>query len=297
MSDSRRFDLDDLALFAMQLLSKEEEAQVRASIASSPELQRELAEVHGDLAIYATTVEMHAPPAISRDRLLSQVGRERKSKPIERLQEPAAPVYGAGMAAEEIGINRQTEGRLTADDLPAESTGLERAIPWIGWAIAAGLAIASGNFYHESRAMRESNAHFSAELTRRTAEATAAKQLMDTLRDPAATRVTLTRSQETPTPQGRVTYAADTGSLLFTASNLEPLEHNKVYELWLIPANGQAPTPAGVFHPDFHGNATVVLPRLPTGLVARAFGITIEEEDGAQTPTMPIILSGAAGGA
>ncbi len=306
MSDNRQYDQDDLALYAMQLLSREEEAQLKAFLKTSPDLQRELAEVQGDLAVYATTVEMHSPPALARERLLTQIGRERKVRSIDRTPEMTgrgAAAYGAGAGTaagdgERLDrLDRGSSSRLTEEDLPHETSGFGRIVPWVGWAVAAGLAVTTGNFYHESQVMRDSNARDHAELSRLTADAAAARQLMDTLKDPTATRVTLTRSKEAPAPQGKVTYVADKGSLLFVASNLEPLNTYKVYELWLIPANGQAPVPAGTFHPDARGNASVVLPQIPAGLVAKAFGITVEDEGGAQTPTMPIILSGAAAGA
>ena len=302
MSDNRQYDQDDLALYAMQLLSREDEEQFKAFVESSPDLRRELAEVQGDLAVYATTVDMHSPPALAREKLLTQIGRERKVRSIDRSSEAAgrnlaAYGAGAGMGSGDTGFDQASNNRLTEDDLPRETSGLGKVVPWIGWAVAAGLAVTTGNFYHENQAMRASNEQDHAELSRLTADAAAARQLMDTLKDPTATRVTLTRSKEAPAPQGKVTYVADKGSLLFVASNLEPLNAYKVYELWLIPANGQAPVPAGTFHPDARGNASVVLPQIPAGLVAKAFGITVEDEGGAQTPTMPIILSGAAAGA
>ncbi len=301
MSDNRQFDQDDLALYAMQLLTREEEAQIKDLLNGSQELRDELAEVHGDLAMYATTVDMHTPPALARERLLTQMGRERKVRSIDRVQDVAgrsSASYGAGPGTESEADMPRSSGssRLTQDDLPRDTPGLGRIVPWLGWAVAAGLAVTTGNFYHESQTMRGSMVRDHAELDRLTADAAAARRLMDTLKDPTATRVTLTRSKEAPTPQGKVTYVADKGTLLFVASNLDPLDTYKVYELWLIPANGQAPVPAGTFHPDGRGNASVVLPQLPTGLVAKAFGITIEDEGGAQTPTMPIVLSGAAAG-
>lgn len=295
MSDNRQFDQDDLALYAMQLLSKDEEAQLRKLLEGSPDLQSELAEVAGDLAIYATTVDMHSPPALARERLLTGIGRERKVRSIDQPSRSSA-AYGAGPGTELDPVPGET-GRFNADDLPRETSGITRLVPWLGWAVAAGLAVTTGNFYHESQALRGSMDSEHAELTRLTADAAAARQLMDTLKDPSATRVTLTRSKQAPIPQGKVTYVADKGALLFVASNLEPLTTSKVYELWLIPANGQAPVPAGTFHPDARGNASVVLPQLPTGLAAKAFGITVEEEGGAQTPTMPIIMAGTAAGA
>jgi hypothetical protein len=43
------------------------------------------------------------------------------------------------------------------------------------------------------------------------------------------------------------------------------------------------------------GTATLVLPMLPRGIAAKAFGVTIENAGGATSPTMPIVLSGATG--
>jgi anti-sigma-K factor RskA len=114
--------------------------------------------------------------------------------------------------------------------------------------------------------------------------------------DNSALRVTLTAAPTPPSPQGKATYVPSKGSLLFTATNLDPLEPNKTYELWLIPTQGD-PIPAGTFRPDERGNASVILPSLPKGVGAKAFGVTIEGEGGSQVPTMPIILAGSASGA
>jgi anti-sigma-K factor RskA len=80
--------------------------------------------------------------------------------------------------------------------------------------------------------------------------------------------------------------------LIFQANNMAPLQTAKVYELWLIPANGGSPVPAGTFHPDNRGDASLIMPPLPKGIAAQAFGITIENEGGSQTPTLPIIMVG-----
>ena len=96
-----------------------------------------------------------------------------------------------------------------------------------------------------------------------------------------------------PLPTGRATYVPSKGALIFLASNLEPLQPAKTYELWLIPAGeGQNPIPAGTFRPDARGNASVSMPPLPKGVEAKAFGVTVEDEGGSATPTMPIVLAG-----
>jgi hypothetical protein len=41
-----------------------------------------------------------------------------------------------------------------------------------------------------------------------------------------------------------------------------------------------------------HGSATVVNPPLPAGTEAKAFAITMENEAGSATPTMPILMMG-----
>ncbi len=93
-------------------------------------------------------------------------------------------------------------------------------------------------------------------------------------------------------PSAHVIYAKDKGALIFVASDLRPVKANKTYELWLIPSNGQAPIPAGLFRPDVNGSASVVLPSLPAGIEAKAFGVTVEDAQGATTPTLPIVMSG-----
>jgi anti-sigma-K factor RskA len=76
------------------------------------------------------------------------------------------------------------------------------------------------------------------------------------------------------------------------ASNLQPVPPGKTYELWVIPADGKAPLPAGTFHPDARGYASVVLPTLPAGVPAKAFGVTVENAGGSPSPTLPLVLSG-----
>jgi hypothetical protein len=149
------------------------------------------------------------------------------------------------------------------------------------------------NFYYEGEQMRSTMLADKIQIDALSAQAARGQELVDTLTDKNAMRVTLTQSTERPRPLGRATYLADKGSLVFLASNLEPLAPYKTYELWLIPADGRDPIPAGTFHPDTQGNASVLMPNLPKGIAAKAFGVTIEDEGGSQQPTMPIILAGA----
>ena len=76
---------------------------------------------------------------------------------------------------------------------------------------------------------------------------------------------------------------------------MDPIAADKTYELWLIPkGEGAKPIPAGTFKPDARGFASVILPELPKGTVAAAFGVTLESDGGSNTPTLPILMVGSA---
>jgi hypothetical protein len=281
MNLTGHIERDDLVLFAMQLLSKDDAAVVTAHVEHCPECLRELAEVQGDLAVYAYSVEMQPPAAGARERLMKQVAHEKKVIPFETASEPELPSRGF-----------TGRGSLTEDDLPPRGFA-GRVFPWLGWALAAGLAVTAGNFYLQRAALQGSVAEQKDQIAQLTTDAATAHEVMETMTDRNAMRVTLTKAQTAPVPQARATYIAAKGILIFQANNMEPLQPSKVYELWLIPANGSNPVPAGTFHPDEHGYASIVMPPLPKGVQAKAFGVTIENEGGSQTPTLPIVMVGA----
>lgn len=300
MNATRHIEQEDLALYAMQLLPADENAATQQHIADCEICRRELAAVRADLGLYAQTVDLHAPPAQARERLLKQVVKEKKIVPISAA--PAIASTPADRPAAQFGGNTgpllgsaetgTSTSYLLQDDRPRRSAPA-RVLPWIGWAAAAGFAVAAGNFYHQRETLRSTVTQQSVDVARLTADAASARQIMDTMTDSSAMRVTLNRAQTAPVPQGRATYIADKGSLIFLASNMEPLQPAKTYELWIIPADGRDPVPAGTFRPDEHGNASVIMPPLPKGIPAKAFGVTIEDQGGSQTPTLPIIMVGA----
>ncbi len=290
MSATGHIEQDDLALFAMQLLSADQAAAVAAHIERCDECRREVASIQGDLAAYALSVDLHSPPAQTRERLMKQVAREKKIVPVTQATH-AAPVETPFRASGTL-LGSSGSSSYADHDEPEPRSFVSRALPWAGWAIAAGLAIAAGTFYQQRNALQTTVGVESRQVAQLTTDAAAARQLLDTINDPSATRVTLQRPLTAPVPQGRATYVPDKGALVFLASNLDPLQQYKVYELWLIPADGRDPIPAGTFRPDERGNANVILPPLPKGVVAKMFGVTIEDQTGSTTPTLPIILAG-----
>jgi hypothetical protein len=279
-------DPDDLPLYAMQLLPPEETEELTSQLQHSPEGRKTLAEIYGDLSALAQTAEMHEPSAEARQRFMKQVAQEKRVVPAGVLDKFVVPIDQYAPRAVPASL---------LDEPPPRSFG-QKALPWVGWLIAAGVSAFAVFTYQQNGELRQAVARVRAQDAKALAAADEASELLSTIRDPEAVHATLTLSalETKPLPTGRVTYVARKGSLLFVASNLAPLDPYKTYELWVIPVDGQ-PMPAGTFKPDEHGFASVVLPELPKGIEAKAFGVTVEDAGGSLTPTAPVILKGAAG--
>ena len=281
----KQIDPEDLPLYAMHLLPPQEMSDMSENLRHSAEARQVLADVYSDLALLAHSTEMEAPPALARQRLMKHVAREKKIVPIDSSAQSTLTPRSNVLAIDEPRARRGVAGRV---------------LPWIGWALAAGLLLPVASLYRQREERqgqldqyRSALSASQSQLQQTQDSAQLATTLMETVKDPTAVHVLLTGSEVKPPPTGRASYVASKGSLVFVASNLNPIESGKTYELWLIPIKGKA-IPAGTFRPDAQGNASVILPQLPKGVSALAFGVTLEDAEGSATPTAPILLKGAA---
>ena len=261
MTDGRHIPEEDLALYSMQALHSADSAALKVHLASCDVCSRELAEVNGDLAALALIVEQQPLPEGARERFVARVTAEKR--PVSNV--------------------------IAMPD-PRRRSFIPVLIPWV--AAAAMLAVAGYLGVQNRNLDRLLNADRS-QIATLSAQASRGQQVMDTLTAPSAQQATLTEGKAAVAPTGHTSYVPDRGALIFVANHLRQVPASKTYELWVIPANGGAPIPAGTFRPDANGTASVVLPPLPQGVPAKAFGVTIENEGGSPTPTMPIVLSGA----
>jgi hypothetical protein len=287
----RHPDPADLALYAMQLLSGDEAATIAHHVETCAPCREELGRILSDLAACALTVDLESPSADSRDRLLKQVAREKKFVPIA---EAPVSVPVPVPVKPTIAPFGRSGSVLSMEDRQPKPTVIRSTFAWAGWGVAAALAVAVSFLYGDRRALKENLAAENGQIQRLNASAASSHQLMDALTDPRAVRVSLTaKPQPKSGPRGGVTYNPEKGTLVFLASDMDPLQTYKTYELWVIPQDGSPPLPAGTFHPDEQGNASVIMPDLPKGVAAKAFGVTIEDNGGSQKPTLPIIMAGS----
>jgi anti-sigma-K factor RskA len=276
--------VEDLALYAMRALPAEEMAAVAAALRDNAQAQQEIARIQGDLALLALSTDQQQPPAGSFERLQARM----------REDAPAAkqPVATPTQAQVQMPSPMPSPVTDTAYEIAPASSRRTKWATFTPWAIAAALAIACSILGYRVSSMNDALDGESRLVSNLAAKASHAQQVLEVLNAPDAQRVTLTTTKTPPAPVAHTVYLAERGALVMEASHLNPVPPGKTYELWVIPASGAAPVPAGTFTPNAEGYASVVLPTLPAGVAAKAFGITIEKAGGSSTPTPPILLSG-----
>jgi anti-sigma-K factor RskA len=257
---------EDLTLYSMQALTPEEQAGVESHLEGCAACRAQLREILAEDALLALSVEQKPVPPGAQQRFLARIANTPQQTAPGELVKP--------------------------EPVPVESkSGM--GFGWLGW-VTAMVAIAfAGYFGNRSFQLQQQLNSDRADIAQLSAQAARAEELTDALTSPAAKQVTLTETRQPAQPVGHATYLPSKGALIFVASNLHRIAPNKTYELWLIPANGKAPIPAGLFRPDATGSASVVLPQLQPGVDAKAFGVTIEDAQGSNTPTLPIVMSGS----
>jgi anti-sigma-K factor RskA len=243
---------DDLALHALGALQGSERTTLEMHLQECASCRRELELLRGDAALLALSVSGPKPPERARQRLMSAIAKE-----------------------------------------PAKKN-TPKTVGW--WTLVSAFAIfmlASVVIFlwNEKADLQVKVAELQKEAIDQQSELQHARDIVSTLTATDAMRVTLVAAKTPPQPQGRAIYDRERSSLIFLASNMPSLPNKKAYELWLIPTRG-APIPAGVFKPDAHGSATVVNPPVPKDIQAKAFAITVENEEGSPVPTSPVLMMG-----
>jgi anti-sigma-K factor RskA len=181
---------------------------------------------------------------------------------------------------------------MTASATQTAAGGRSRWASITPWVLAAGLGVACAVLGARLGSLNEELGDESKLVSNLAIHASRAQQVLEVLSAPDAQHVTLSEGHAASAPSAHTIYVADRGALVMEASHLPPPPAGKTYELWLLPADGSAPVPAGTFRPGPDGAASLVLPRLRGAARARGFSITLESTGGAAAPTLPPVLSG-----
>ena len=267
--------MDMLPLYALGELSALEAAHVGEHIEVCDTCRREFAEVSEGMLLLALTASGPAAPARSRERLLAATGLLEQPHPIPS-ETADAP----------LDTGNDTDG------LPLYAP-MRR--PWWSFAptfAAALLAVFAILLWINNANLRSRLEDQRTKLAETQAQLTQAQLIADALTSPQVQRVALISKKQKPQPSANTMYMANHKAIVLMAYNLAPLPANKAYELWLLPTNGFAPMPVGTFRPDAKGSAIMTHTGMRETPTAKGFAITVENAEGSEKPTTPIILSG-----
>jgi anti-sigma-K factor RskA len=249
MKDHAQF-AEDLALYAMGALDAQASPELQAHLGTCGECRRELEALRSDLALLAMSATGPQPPQRSRQRLMEAIA--------------------AGQ--------REEQGAKTP---PAPSRGWPRWLTLAPLAAAMVLAVVCGSLLLQVQRLKQA-------LADERIKSHQARAVADILHDPNAQQMILGAAMRRP-PRIKTIYQQKSGRLLLIADSLDPIPEGKVYQLWLLPANGGPPMPCGTFRIDDKGNSMMMHTVDDGGVDAKAFAVTIEPDGGSATPTMPIV--------
>ena len=255
---------EGLALYAVGALTSKETKDFEFHLAECPSCREELNSLQAAAAQIALAVEPVPPPFGFRDQLLARFEGRSTAPAVDREASQGAP--------------HPPRQRTRWFWMPAFATAL--------------LAVATFALWKQNRDLTEQNRDLYAKLGVSRMRVERTNELLNALTAADAQRVTLVGTGAKVLPEAKAVYSSRAGSLVLLADHLTPLPVDKTYELWLIPANGAQPVPAGTFKPDERGSAALVLSQFGGGVTAKGFAVTVENEPGTSTPTMPIVMSG-----
>lgn len=254
---------EDFDLYALGTLEGAEKQALESHVAFCLGCARKLADARGRIALLALSAPAAKAPVIVKERLLEQIRAAR------------GPSGGAIAGTKAPTASRTRLSRWTPVLLP----------------IAAVLAVATFLLWNANRRLDRQLADLRASVELQEQELQSARDIagLITARD----TVTIPLAPQPAMPRGtaHVMYNAKMGMLMYDGL-IPPAPPAKSYQLWLVPASGNAIS-CGVFNP-VGGQPDHWMMKLPKGIEPKAFAVTLEPAGGMPQPTGPKVLIGAA---
>ena len=307
-----------LALEAAGALEAGERGALLAHLPSCEECREELREMSDAAASLVYTVEPVRPPAELRAAVLARL---RAVDPSEVIADaPKAFVDPSEVAAapsEALGRSRAgataKDGARRTSTSAVDARGLLGGFslwqiltgrPSLGFAAAAAsvafvlLGVTSLLLWSQNRTLSAEVARLygrlretQSELGNQREQLASAREVNELLSSPGARFAELSGKKPAPQAHAMLAYDRATGRAVIMATGLPPAPAGHAYQLWLIA--DKKPMPGGTFRTDAEGRAHMT-DRLPAGVGAPTFAVTLEREGGVSAPEGDIYLMGSA---
>lgn len=218
---------DLLGAYALDALSREERAALRAHLATCPECQAELAELRAVVAELPVVLDELEPSAALRERLEAEVRADAAasaraaraasdwSTPLPAMSAPPAPA--APIPPQYVAPSRQPEAAPTPI---SAAPSRRRVVPWA--AVAALFLLVSVGMLLWNLRLQQGTGELGGAVVALVPEAAA------------------------PEVEGEVHLDTAEDLVVLDVDGLPALDPGEVYQVWLIGEDG-APVPSGVF--------------------------------------------------
>jgi len=265
LSNGQHIREEDLELYALGALPDQQAVEARAHVSICTLCATKLAESRGHAALLALGVDQEKPSLAAKEKLFARIAGERAAIPASVTGSPST--------------KRATK---------------KSAASWWNWVFVpatAALTILSFTLWRQ-------NVQLFAELQNAQSVAAAfekerlhVQKLIKVLSSPQTITVKLAGTSDAARNRGIVRYDSASGTVVYSV-DLPPLPADKVYQMWLVPVNGD-PISAGIFLPPGPGQSHMLTAEISASVEARAFAVTIEPAGGVPQPTGPKVLLGA----
>ncbi len=255
---------EDFDLYALGVLEGEEKAAFEAHVPTCAACAEKLAEARGRIALLAFSAPRVEPSPAVKERLMRQIHsapagasarRERATREVERTVGPFPRWW------------------------PAAVLG----------AMAAVLILISVRLWQENAHLVDELGEERATLQQQQAQLDEARHVVALMEAKDTISVALASQPGMAKGAVRVMYNAKMGMAMCDGW-VDPAPANKSYQLWLVPMEGK-PISAGLVEYS-NGPMKPWMVKLPPGVEAKAFAITLEPEGGMPQPTGPMVLVG-----
>jgi anti-sigma-K factor RskA len=252
---------EDFDLYVLGALEGEEKQTIELHVAQCTACSRKLAEAQGRIALLALGAPPVGPSPTVKERLMSRIH---------------------STAAEETARAKSVE---------PEHTGGFFGRWWAAVLAPAAVALALAAFFlwGENARLDRQLRDLRATVGQQQKQLEQAREITDLVEAKDTILVTLARQPGMPKGSARVLYNPRLGTMLYDGT-MAPAPPDKSYQLWLVPMEG-SPISAGVFNPGA-GEASHLMTKMPQGMAAKAFAVTLEPAGGRPEPTGAMVLVG-----